>query len=125
MSGFDESRLPKWLRKSTEPTSVKKKSQKAERVLAKALSMRATPGSGNKFLHPGDIAGKGFRIEHKMTEKSSISIKGEWLDKIRQEAISKGDIPALALKIGEREEWVMIDLERFKLLIAFIDTLED
>ena len=65
-------------------------SDKQERYVSKLLGGKVTPSSGSGKWSKGDIIGKdaGISIECKTTmkEKSSISVKKEWLDKQRRES---------------------------------------
>jgi len=101
----------------------KKKSQKQEARVAKELDGRAQPGSGAIEHLKGDVTTDRFLIEAKRTDKKSISITGEWLSKIDQEALNVGKIPALVFEIGgmngfAENEWVAVPLSQFKKLIG-------
>ena len=61
-----------------------------EKQVAKALGGRQTAHSGATAFVKGDVQLKHFLIECKTVtqKKSSISIKQEWLDKLKKEAFS-------------------------------------
>lgn len=109
--------LPKWFGKGqVNNISVKKKSMAREKALAKNLGMRTTPGSGAFASHLADIYGEGFRIEHKMTDKKSISLKLEWIEKIKKEAGVKGEIPVIAIEI-QGHTFFLVDGLQFQILL--------
>lgn len=91
--------LPKWITKD----KSKKKSQKQERRLAKKLKDgRVQAGSGSLWGAKGDVRTKIHLIELKRTDKLSISLKKEWLDKITKEALKDNRIPSLGIEIGSK-----------------------
>lgn len=73
-------------------------------------------GSGNKPGAPGDIRyiesisfsfrGKAL-LESKQTDRESLSIKKEWLEKIRYEALSLGRTPLFGMDI-QGQRWLAI-----------------
>lgn len=102
---------------------VKKKSQVQESRIAKELDGRTTPGSGAFDGLKGDVKTAEFLIEAKRTDKSSISVKKEWLEKIDKEAIDIGKKPALVIELGGMQgftenEWVAVPMSVFKKLIG-------
>lgn len=97
---------------------------KAEEKLAKRLGAKLTPASGALDGAKGDMTLPEFRVESKATKNDSIRIKLDWLLKIAQEAIEKGDHPALVVqfvtedgKPVKRGSWVMIPENTFKELL--------
>lgn len=103
--------------------SVKKKSQRQEKRLAKQLSGNVVPASGALPGFKGDVSTGSFLIEAKRTDKQSISIQREWLTKISLEASQAGKNPAVAVQIGKPQgclagdcEWIMVPVEVFKRL---------
>lgn len=90
---------------------------KQERELAEVTGGRRTAGSGNK-LDKGDVVTASFRYEAKSTDKESISIKLDWLEKIVSEAINTGKSPALAIHFSKAalpcgKDWILIERELF------------
>lgn len=83
---------------------------------AKRYGGRVTIGSGNKG-DKGDVNAGEFKIECKRTDRDSLSLKGEWLRKIRDEAFVARMKPALEIEIKD-ETWVMVTAEDFKNLIG-------
>ena len=84
-----------------------KMSQSQETRVAGMASGRRVRGSGSKPHARGDARWDKFGIllECKRTEKKSISIKGEVLDKIVAEAFANGKTPALAIEV-DGKDWV-------------------
>ena len=80
-------------------------SKRQEARVAKDLGGRVMPASGairNPRLK-SDVSAKHFRVEAKLTEKASYSLKRTILEKIEREALINNQIPVLATDIqGER-----------------------
>jgi len=95
--------------------SVKKKSIAEEKRFAKRHGGRPTPMSGATATQKADVVFKGVRLEHKETDKPSISIKKEWLTKLNN-SIQLSEVPALAVKIQE-ETWIMIRESEFDFIL--------
>ena len=101
-----------------------------EERLARAVGGRKQPGSGSSIYAKGDVKERSseahdpnrFLWECKQTIHKSLSIKGEWLDKISKEAIAAGLEPALSIEIKGMEsnvaerDWVVLPLSVFKRL---------
>lgn len=90
------SRLPKWLEKDD---SIKKKSQKHEKKMAKKIGGRRRAGSGNCSFWPGDIVKGKYLIEQKsaITQKE-IKVREKMLKKIFREAYRVNKMPAMVLE---------------------------
>lgn len=61
-----------------------------------------------------------FYFEHKGTVKKSLSVKREWLDKVRSGAERRFKEPGLIVTFeGDQkpEEWVMVPMDVFKRLM--------
>ena len=124
-----------------------RKSRKHEERIAKELGGRRLPNSGGKMRSKwskvgkvsnvsfrgekheegferitldGDIEQRKFHIEHKSTERHSIGIKEEWLDKVSDGAASTGTTPAVVItyvskRVGvPHKDWVLIPMALFK-----------
>ena len=89
------SKLPNYLAELT----PKQKSQKQEKNLAKKGFV--TPGSGSVWLFKGDVVFNDYLVEAKRTDKKSMSVKGEWLEKIFKEALAVGKSAGVELEIGD------------------------
>jgi hypothetical protein len=104
-----------------------KRSQSHEKRLAKKLGGSVLPGSGNRrwsrsslsaMNDPttlcGDISTQGFHIEHKGTQKESLGLKHEWLDKVREGARRSLRDPALIVTFDRPgappDDWILIPL---------------
>lgn len=84
-----------------------RRSRAQEKQDAKDYGGRVTPGSGNGVFKKGDVRCVDVLIENKRTDKDALSIKGEWLDKIRKEAQSEGREPVVGIDINGRH-WVLL-----------------
>ena len=101
--------------------STRKVSRKMEARLAKTLGGKRQSNNGATPFQKGDVITKLFAIEAKtsMTPKQSISIRKEWLDKIRREAFAMGKpYSALAFdfgtsSLGNKETFYIIDEQLF------------
>lgn len=124
-----------------------KRSRKQEDRLAKELGGRRLPGSGavrrskyatvarvsnvsfrgeelsetpERVTLDGDITAAEWHFEHKSTERDSISIKVEWLDKVKHGAVYAGKTPALIVTFVSKRlgaapsDWVLIPFDVFK-----------
>jgi hypothetical protein len=102
----------------------KEKSKRQEKAIAKKIGGRVTSASG-AFLHDkGDVVKKRVvRIEAKRTDKDRLTIKREWLKKIRAEAGIE-EIPAMNIEIGD-ENWFIIREREFLELIDWIEGEKD
>lgn len=96
-----------------------------EKFVAKNINGVVTKNSGATTFNPGDIESENFLIECKTKMKSSqsISIKKEWLNKIKAEsAIANKPYTALIFNFGPDEEnYAIIDLQLFNLLQELIN----
>jgi len=76
--------------------SSKKKSMDQEKRIAKKGFV--TPCSGAFWGMKGDVIQGDYMIEAKRTDKKSMSVKEEWLEKAYQEAISSKMEPGIELE---------------------------
>jgi hypothetical protein len=101
---------------------VRRKSQIQEKRIAGEMGGKVQKGSGALEFNKGDIRTKELLIEAKRTDKDSMSVKKEWLEKISMEAIAYNKIPALSIefnniaKLVERD-WIAIPASFLKELI--------
>lgn len=73
----------------------------AEKSFAKRVGGRLTPGSGAlRQKSDGEIlhTSVAYRFENKATEKASLSLKLEWLEKISREATAREQVPLLSFQ---------------------------
>jgi hypothetical protein len=118
-----------------------KKSQQHEKRLAKDMKGRtlrqsgAAPESrwakhkGGHVSEQGDIKTEDFLIEHKSTEKASISLKREWLNKVTEGARRSGRDPAVIITFTQgmkvSEDWVLIPKSTFDRLMNNQETSDE
>ena len=91
-----------------------------EKAVAFALGGKVVANSGATAFLKGDVSLPNALVECKtvMKKQTSISIKEEWLTKLREEACNMGkDYYALAVNFGPKEknyyvipEWMMQEL---------------
>jgi hypothetical protein len=91
---------------------------KHERGLAESVSGKQVVGSGNKN-DKSDVKTDKFRYEAKSTDKRSLILKLDWLEKIVNEALRTGRKPAISIMFSEAADpcgkrWVMIEEDLFK-----------
>ena len=102
-------------------------SKKQEDRTAKNLGGKTVPNSGAAKFYGGDVKLDDFLIECKTmtTEKQSMSIKKEWLDKTKEEALSQRKrFYSLAFDFGGNENYYVIDEKTFKYFINLLNDLE-
>lgn len=92
--------------------STRAKSSEQEKRIAKAIGGRQVVGSGSTPFLKGDvIAGKLFiEAKTKMEPSKSISVKKDWLEKAKAQALStrKEDF-AVAISFGEPKEYYIVE----------------
>ncbi len=98
---------------------------KAEKNVAQRLKAKLTPASGAMAGAKGDMEKGGFRIESKATKAESMRLELGWLQKIYQEALERGENPALIVQFVNsdgkplpRGSWVMVPEDLFKEFIG-------
>jgi hypothetical protein len=116
-------RPPRWLTDTTGTKDRFRRSKKHENRIGKALGGRRIKRSGgarwsgsDKNTDRGDISTPELHVEHKRTDKASMSLKKEWLDKVRAGAsrtIAKD--PAVVITFEDPikhtcDDWLMIPL---------------
>ena len=96
-------------------------SNKQEKKVAKALGGKQQSNSGATPFYKGDVTTNDWLIECKTatSEKSSFSIKREWLEKNREEAFAMGkSYNALAFDFGDNgNTYYVVDQKTFKTLL--------
>lgn len=87
--------------------NTRKYSSKQEKYVAKTLGGRVQPNSGATPFLKGDVVANDWLVECKtqLTNKSSITIKKDWLEKLEEErfAMRKPNM-ALAFNFGPDEQ---------------------
>ena len=110
--------------------NTRKFSNFQEKMIAKSIQGRKQPNSGATPFKKGDVITDKILIEAKTTTKDckSFSIKKEWLEKNKQEAISMGkQFSVLAFNfesIASKNNYYIIDERLFKELIDYVQREE-
>ena len=104
-------------------------SKKQETKVAKDLGGNTTPNSGATMFRKGDVElGNNFLVEckTKTSHSESISIKKEWLEKNRREALFMGKhYSALVFNFGPNEKnYVILDQDTFDELLEKLKSVD-
>ena len=118
--------------------STRKKSSQQEKRIAKAMNGKQVIGSGSTPFLKGDvIAGKLFiEAKTKMEPSKSISVKREWLEKAKTQAIAtRKEDYTVAISFGDNKDYYIIEdtlmedlyksREALRAVIDAIDGLEE
>lgn len=99
----------------------REKANKQEKTIAKSTGGKTTIGSG-AFFQKGDVSiGKyNIRIEAKRTDGEQITLKKEWIDKLKSQ--SRFEVPVLALEVQD-ESWFVIRKQEFALILEYLELL--
>lgn len=93
-------------------------SNRQERAVAKLMNGRQTSNSGATTFQKGDVTTDSWLIECKTctTPKASFSIKRQWLEKNREEALAMGKgYNALCFDFGDNgRRYYIIDEKTFR-----------
>jgi hypothetical protein len=104
-------------------------SSKQENKVAKDVGGKTTANSGATMFDKGDLKTDQFLIEckTKTSNSDSISIKKEWLDKLKDESLfMKKKYEALIFNFGpDSKNYAIIDLELFNILQEYLKSMED
>ena len=97
--------------------------RRAEKRTAKMFGGILTPASGAFQSFKGDVQLDDAVIEVKHTEKAQMTIKRRWLEKVFEEALSAGKLPALVIDFasmprGVPAQWVLLPCDVFKEIVA-------
>ena len=96
-------------------------STKQEKAVAKNLNGNRTLNSGATKFQPGDVQLENMLLEckTKMSHSDSISIKKDWLEKIKKESLFAGKpYYSLIFNFGPDEDnYAIIDMELFETLL--------
>lgn len=102
----------------------------AERRTGKVFNARMTVGSG-AFRQKSDgefqTASQDFRFENKATEKKSMSLKRDWLEKITREAHGSQQVPLLTIQFMDGINlrpfgaWVCLPEAEFKRMLELLN----
>ena len=104
--------------------STRQASKKQENKVAKLLGGRVQPNSGATDFRKGDVVTKDMLIECKtsMTEKKSVAIQKEWLEKNQKEAFAMNKRKsAVCFDFGDDTRYYVIDEKTFKEMVEELD----
>lgn len=111
--------------------NTRKYSKAQESNVAKAIKGKRQANSGATPFMKGDVISSQFCIECKTatTEKASMSIKKDWIDKLKEEAFAmRKPFWSLAFNFGglnNKENFYIISEELFKQLKTHLEETED
>jgi hypothetical protein len=96
-----------------------------EETVAKRSGGRRRAASGAAPGKPADTVDQEFLRECKATKGAGITVKGEWLEKITQQALPRGMTPLLEIRVTGQtaptpSDWVMIPAQEFEILLERI-----
>ena len=95
--------------------TVKKRSQKQEKSVAKDFNARVTVASGALWGMKADVRNDKFLIECKTTEKDYYSLTAKVWEKIEREAIKDhGRIPLMIIDLEDRDRLVVFKPKDFE-----------
>jgi len=92
--------------------STRKKSSQQEKRIAKAMGGKQVIGSGSTPFLKGDVIVDKLFIEAKtkMEPSKSISVKKEWLEKAKEQALAtRKEDYTVAISFGEPKEYYIIE----------------
>ena len=105
--------------------NTRKFSYEQESRVAKTLGGKVVANSGATKFNKGDVITERFLIECKTSteERTSFSIKKDWLEKNKKEAFESGlNYSALAFSFGDGKDYYIIDA---KLMQELVEKLDD
>jgi hypothetical protein len=75
------------------------------------LQARKQMASGSMWFAKSDVVSSIFQVEAKTKMKPSkvMSVKLEWLEKIKMEALESSKLPLLVISFGDNKDYVMMD----------------
>jgi hypothetical protein len=117
------------IKEGENPKPTRFYSSKQEKSVAKAVGGKQTANSGATPWQKGDVLSEQFSIEckTKTSPSASISIKKEWFEKQRQEAVFMGKpYSAIVFNFGpDQENHYIIDEYLFLELLEHLKTLTE
>ena len=87
-------------------TEIKRKWKNQEKRAAKNLGGRNRPGSGNKWVAPGDVITGCALVSCKRTDSNSISITDKHLKKHVEDALMEDKTPVWEIEIGGKKYYM-------------------
>lgn len=106
--------------------NTRKYSKAQEERVAKKLRGKVSSNSGATEFYKGDVSTKNILIECKTTTKEvkSVSIKKEWLEKLKEEKFAMGKFhSSLAFDFGDGNDYFIIDKDLMELLVGFVEDM--
>lgn len=104
-------------------------SKKQEKQLAKTIKGNCQANSGATLFNKGDVTNENWLFEAKtcMTEKSSFSIKEEWLTKLKQESFAMNkEYYALAFNFGiNQPNYYILDERTMKKILKILKEFDN
>lgn len=95
--------------------TVKKRSQKQEKSVAKDFNAKTVVASGALWGAKGDVRSDKFLIECKTTEKGYYSLKASVWEKISEEALKdRGRIPLMIVDVKDKDRLVVFNPKDFE-----------
>lgn len=117
------------IKEGENPKPTRYFSSKQEKAVAKAIGGRQTANSGATPWQKSDVLAEQFAIEckTKTTASESISIKKEWFEKQKQEAVFMGKpYSAVVFSFGpDQENHYIIDEYLFQFLQEKLNELDE
>ena len=110
---------PEWLMGKRDKNSKKQEERIAEELGGKRVPASGAIRSKYRGSEGYDVKSDDYAMELKITDKKSIGLKLEWLEKIVQKANDRGKIPMMVLSYKKAEfptpaDWVVIPMDLFK-----------
>jgi hypothetical protein len=116
-------------KENEQPKPTRYYSKKQEEAVAKAVGGRRSKNSGATMFDKSDVSTNKFNLEckTKTSHSDSISIKKEWFEKNKQEAMFMNKpYSAVVFNFGPDEEnHYIIDEYLFQFLLDKLDELEE
>lgn len=106
--------------------NTRKYSSQQEKRVAKNLGGRVNANSGATAFNKGDVRTNYLLVECKTSTKEvkSISIKKEWLTKLKQEKFAMGKWHSvLAFDFGDGEDYYIIDKNLMSMLQDYLEEI--
>ena len=102
-------------------------SDRHEKRTAKNIGAKVQTSSGSSSFLKGDVVSNKCLIECKTctSEKKSMSIKKEWLEKLSEQCFAMGKKhPILAFDFGDGDNYYILNEKLMKKFVEFLDTEE-
>ena len=99
--------------------NTRKYSYEQEKRIARLLNGKVNANSGATDFYKGDVRTNNLLVECKTstTTCKSVSIKKEWLDKLKEEQFAMGKIgSAIAFDFGDGNDYFIIDSKMMQFL---------